>query len=60
MTIKTKIIGLLSAALLLLMTACEEGKSYSDLLREEERAVNWYLARRTGSRREYPKTLCSR
>ncbi len=44
MTIKTKIIGLLSAALLLLMTACEEGKSYSDLLREEERAVNWYLA----------------
>jgi len=44
MTIKTKIIGLLSVALLLLMTACEEGKSYSDLLREEERAVNWYLA----------------
>lgn len=44
MTIKTKITGLLSAVLLLLMTACQEGKSYSDMLREEERAVNWYLA----------------
>lgn len=26
------------------MTSCNEGKSYSDLLEEEEKAVNWYLA----------------
>lgn len=24
--------------------SCQEGKSYSDLLEEEEKAVNWYLA----------------
>lgn len=26
------------------MTSCEKGKSYSELLKEEEHAVNWYLA----------------
>lgn len=26
------------------LTSCNEGKSYSDLLEEEEKAVNWYLA----------------
>lgn len=30
--------------LLVLMTACSKSESYSDLLRSEERAVNWYLA----------------
>ncbi|MDE6272215.1 MAG: DUF4827 domain-containing protein [Muribaculaceae bacterium] len=33
------------AATLILMTAgCSKSESYSDLLRDEERAVNWYLA----------------
>lgn len=27
----------------LLMVSCEDGKSYSDLLDEEEKAINWYL-----------------
>ncbi|MDE7160613.1 MAG: DUF4827 domain-containing protein [Muribaculaceae bacterium] len=27
------------------MTACSDSESYSDLLRDETRAVNWYLAR---------------
>lgn len=31
-------------ALLISMSACKETKSYSDLLKEEEQAVNWYLA----------------
>lgn len=44
MKIKTKITGLLFAALLLLIPACKEGQSYSDMLRDEEAAVNWYLA----------------
>lgn len=26
------------------LTSCEKGESYSELLREEEKAVNWYLA----------------
>lgn len=26
------------------LTSCEDGKSYSDLLREEEKATNWYMA----------------
>lgn len=30
-----------------LFTSCEDTKSYSDLLKEEEQAVNWYLANQT-------------
>lgn len=26
------------------LTSCEDGKSYSDMLEEEQKAVNWYLA----------------
>lgn len=26
------------------LVSCEDGKSYSDLLREEEKATNWYMA----------------
>lgn len=33
-----------TAGLFSLFTSCKEGKSYSDLLEEEEKAVNWYLA----------------
>lgn len=33
--------------LVVLMSACSKGKSYSELLREEERACNWYLAQQT-------------
>lgn len=42
----TKYILTIAAALSLSMTfaSCEEGKSYSDLLREEEKATNWYMA----------------
>lgn len=41
----SKILGLSFAAILLVgMSACEEGKSYSELLDEENKAVNWYLA----------------
>lgn len=31
-------------ALLLGFTACDDSQSYSELLRDEEKAVNWYLA----------------
>lgn len=30
-----------------LLVACQDGKSYSDLLDEEEKAVNWYLAQQS-------------
>lgn len=32
-------------ALSLAMASCNDGKSYSDLLREEDVSVNWYLAK---------------
>lgn len=32
-------------AFVMIFTSCEDGKSYSELLDDEERAVNWYLAR---------------
>lgn len=35
------------AAMALSLGACEEGKSYSDLLREEEKACNAYMANKT-------------
>ena len=36
----------ISAAILaaVTMAGCEKGESYADLLRDEEKAVNWYLA----------------
>ena len=43
-----KICRLFGAALMALTamtaTSCKDSESYSDLLREEEKAVNWYLA----------------
>lgn len=33
-----------ASGMMLLMTSCKDTESYSDLLRDEERAVNWYLA----------------
>lgn len=38
------IYGLLVMAAVGMMASCNEGKSYSDMLRDEEVAVNWYLA----------------
>lgn len=34
----------LAVILLIGVSSCEEGKSYSELLNEENKAVNWYLA----------------
>lgn len=34
-----------AAGLLMLATGCDKTKSYSELLTEEEHAVNWYLAK---------------
>lgn len=43
-----RLLPLLAALPMLLMIfACEDGKSYSDLLREEEKATNWYMAQQT-------------
>lgn len=41
-----KIISLLCCliGISVFFSSCNEGKSYSDLLEEEEKAVNWYLA----------------
>lgn len=39
--------GIFAAAFSLIPTGCSDSKSYSDLLREEEHAVNWYLAQQT-------------
>ena len=41
---KQIILGALTAVAILSMASCDDGKSYSDLLREEEVAVNRYLA----------------
>lgn len=42
------IVGAIIAGIVLpaLLSSCEDTKSYSDLLREEEHAVNWYLAQK--------------
>lgn len=42
--IKVVLIGCIVAAA---MTSCEDTKSYSELLNEEEHAVNWFLAQHT-------------
>lgn len=40
-----RLLGTLSTAMLLISTAsCSKTESYADLLREEEKAANWYLA----------------
>lgn len=44
MTIKKVIAVLGFTGLLTLATGCDKTKSYSELLNEEEHAVNWYLA----------------
>ena len=42
---KSFIINILAiVALMTAASSCQEGKSYSDLLKEEQKAVNWYLA----------------
>lgn len=43
---KIKIYGLLAAlaALVAVTTACSKSKSYSEMLRDEEKATNWWLA----------------
>lgn len=37
-------LALMSGFGMLISGGCEKGESYSELLREEEKAVNWYLA----------------
>lgn len=45
MRINTKIVmASVLTGIMLAMSSCEETKSYSELLTEEEHAVNWYLA----------------
>lgn len=45
MRINTKIVmASVLTGIMLSMSSCEETKSYSELLTEEEHAVNWYLA----------------
>ncbi|MBD5231621.1 MAG: DUF4827 domain-containing protein [Bacteroidales bacterium] len=41
---KLKTIILTLTGLVLMLSACHDSKSYSELLREEERAVNWYMS----------------
>ncbi|MBD5295909.1 MAG: DUF4827 domain-containing protein [Bacteroides sp.] len=44
MNIKCKHISILMIGLLAVVAGCSKSESYSELLRDEERAVNWYLA----------------
>ena len=44
MNIKRSKISLLLLTGILLVTGCSKSQSYSELLRDEEKAVNWYLA----------------
>lgn len=41
---KKSIYAFIGCALLMLATSCDKTKSYSELLTEEEHAVNWYMA----------------
>lgn len=36
--------GLLTVAAVISLSSCEKGESYADLLKKEEKAVNWYLS----------------
>lgn len=50
MKIKTKILMLsMLLGIAVAVSSCEDTKSYSELLTEEEHAVNWYLAQHTVS-----------
>lgn len=40
----SKAVAIVGFMLILGLSSCNDGKSYSDLLTEEEHAVNWYLA----------------
>lgn len=41
-----KLLPIAGAVLMMMpMASCNDGKSYSDLLSDEEKAVNWYLAK---------------
>ncbi len=44
MTVKIKYLAGIIAGLLTLTASCSKSESYSDLLRSEEKAVNWYLS----------------
>lgn len=44
MNIKRSISFLTVLSFLLTFISCEKGESYADLLKKEEKAVNWYLA----------------
>lgn len=50
--------ALAAGILLMPLAGCNDDKSYSDMLREEEIAVNWYLAK-TAWRSTSLKTVCS-
>lgn len=38
------IISLLTLSIAMALVSCEKGESYADLLKKEEKAVNWYLS----------------
>lgn len=44
-----KLLTLLTSAVCILtwFSSCSDNESYSDLLKEEEKATNWYMAQRT-------------
>lgn len=44
---KKNIIMITGLSLFLMVTSCDKTKSYSELLTEEEHAVNWYMAQQT-------------
>lgn len=41
---KFKFLIIISSFIILLITSCSKSQSYSELLREEEKACNWYLS----------------
>lgn len=41
---KFKFLFIISSFIILLITGCSKSQSYSELLREEEKACNWYLS----------------
>lgn len=50
-----RLILLLLPAMALGMTSCSDTQSYSDLLNDEEKAVNWYLASNCKVETSFPK-----
>ena len=43
-TVKSTIYGGLTFLVVFILGSCDKSQSYSELLRDEEKAVNWYLA----------------